>query len=224
MLGGSSALYSRMRHVGRLRSPYHASCADACPTGNPTVRLAMASASVSLIFVVQPATKWYAPMSARSTPTASRPWLPLCANCARQPAAITRWMVPVIRRLPLSGNTVGPTKLVTSRSSGRVSPSCGASGSISSLTARTLPSRRSPTRTARPGVHVVCENASGGGPRGAELLVRVPEALGEHARLGHGGHEVRVAVPARQHVHVHVARHAGPRGTPDVGADVDALR
>ena len=35
-----------MRHVGRLRSPRHASCADACPTGKPTVRLAVASRTV----------------------------------------------------------------------------------------------------------------------------------------------------------------------------------
>src|SRR4051812_28773860 len=101
--------------------PYQASCADAWPTGNPTVRLATARASVSLMPVFQPATKWYAPSSARMIPTASSPWFPLCAYWARQPAAITRWMVPVIRRLPLSGNTVGPTKFVTSRSPGSAS-------------------------------------------------------------------------------------------------------
>ena len=47
---GCSAVRRRCRGgcatSGRLSSPRHASCADACPTGNPTVRLATASASV----------------------------------------------------------------------------------------------------------------------------------------------------------------------------------
>ena len=51
----------------------------------------------------------------------------------------------------------------------------------------------------------------------------VAEALGQHPGLGDRGHEVGVAVPAGQHVHVQVAGHAGARGPPDVGADVDAV-
>ena len=43
---------------GRLRSPHQASCADAWPTGNPTVRVAITSASVWSTFSGHPARKW----------------------------------------------------------------------------------------------------------------------------------------------------------------------
>src|SRR5689334_2209315 len=167
-----------MRHAGRLRSPYHASCADAWPTGNPTVRLAMASASVSSTFVFHPAAKWYAPISASRTPTTSRPWLPLCAAWARQPAAMTRWMVPVIRRLPLSGKTVAPTKFVTSRSSGSSSPP---SGVVASVTAATLTGARRwrPVGAHRVPVYPARSPARGGRTRMRPATTLLKSALGE---------------------------------------------
>ena len=44
--GGSSAEDRRMRHVGRLRSPRHPSCANACRTGKPTAFDAATSAAL----------------------------------------------------------------------------------------------------------------------------------------------------------------------------------
>src|ERR1051326_3684722 len=55
---------------------------------------------------------------------------------------------------------------------------------------------------------------------GVELL----ERLGDDLRVGHRGHEVRVAVPARDDVEVKVAGDPGARGAADVEADVVALR
>ena len=49
-----------MRHDGRERSPRHPSCADACPTGKPTVRDATVSASVWSTVRGHAARKWYA--------------------------------------------------------------------------------------------------------------------------------------------------------------------
>ena len=47
------------------------------------------------------------------------------------------------------------------------------------------------------------------------------QGLGQHPGLGHAGHEVGVAVPPRQHVHVHVARDPRTGGPPDVDTHVD---
>ena len=43
-----------MRHVGRLRRPRHASCADACPTGKPTAFVAVTSPWRSSTVIGQP--------------------------------------------------------------------------------------------------------------------------------------------------------------------------
>ena len=51
----------------------------------------------------------------------------------------------------------------------------------------------------------------------------VRRSSGRTRGLGHGRHEVRVARPPRQHVHVHVPGDAGAGRAPEVQADVDAV-
>src|SRR5689334_15330813 len=94
----------------------------------------------------------------------------------------------------MSGKVYGPTYAVTSRSSGRRSPSC------SSVTRRTLP-----------------------GPRRFQLVVAGAQTLGQDAGLADGGHEIRVAEPSGQHVHVQMVGHARTGRAADVGTDVHAV-
>src|SRR5207237_8239149 len=50
------------------------------------------------------------------------------------------------------------------------------------------------------------------------------EFLGQHARLADDGHEVRVAAPARDDVHVHMIQDARARGLPKVDPHVHSVR
>ena len=50
------------------------------------------------------------------------------------------------------------------------------------------------------------------------------QLLGQHARLADDGHEVGVAVPARNDVEVQVIEDAGAGRLAEVDADVDAVR
>lgn len=47
--------------------------------------------------------------------------------------------------------------------------------------------------------------------RGFQLEIRIGEIFRNHARFPDGGHEVRIARPARQHMHVDVPRDARAR-------------
>ena len=87
-----------------------------------------------------------------------------------------------MRRRRMSGKTYGPTYAVTSRSSGSASPDSAAERIVRHGPA-TLP-----------------------GPGRPQLVVAGAQVLGQHPDLGDRGHEVRVAAPAREHVHVQVGR------------------
>src|SRR5256714_1178770 len=187
-----------MRHVGRDNSPRHASCADACPTGNPTVRLATASASVWSIFRCQPARKWYPAIARRRIAPNNSPRFAVASAAHNTPSPRMAYSAPAMRRRRMSGKTYGPTYAVASRSSGSASPG-GSSGS--SGTATNLP-----------------------GPGREQLVVAGAQALRQHPGLGDRGHEVRVAGPPGQHVHMQVPGHTRPGRPPEVGTDVGAVR
>jgi len=55
-------------------------------------------------------------------------------------------------------------------------------------------------------------------------LIRLLDRLRQDARLAEDGHEIRVACPARDDVHVDVVWHARARGLADVCAHVERLR
>ena len=60
-------------------------------------------------------------------------------------------------------------------------------------------------------------------PAGSQLAPARCQGLGQDPGVGHGGHEVGVAVPPGQDVHVEVAGNAGAGGPAQVGADVEAV-
>src|SRR6266511_2720452 len=185
-----------MRHTGRLRRPRHASCAEAWPTGKPTARVATTSACVWSNSRFQAVAKWYAAMAASRTAATRSPVLVLMTQPPRHSAATAAYMVPGMRRRVMLGKTYGPTYAVTSSSSGSWS------------WCSSLMSRRPYSRSR---------------PRRAHLLPAGAQVLGEHARLGDGGHEVRVAVPPRQRVQVDVPGDARAGRAPEVHPDVDSV-
>src|SRR4051812_18133820 len=100
----------------------------------------------------------------------------------------------------MSGNTYGPTYAVTSRSCGSASPAGVSPLGISSAIDPNLL-----------------------GPGCFQLFVADAQRLGKHPDLGDRGHEVRVAAPAGQHVHVQMRGHARAGGAPDVDTNVHAV-
>src|SRR6266536_6095985 len=68
---------------------------------------------------------------------------------------------------------------------------------------------RAGTASARPGF--------------SELPPRLEEMLGQDLHIGEDGHEVRVACPARDEMHVHVVGDTGAGDSPEVPAQVVAL-
>src|SRR5262245_49288205 len=159
----------------------------------------MSNASVWSISSGHAVTKWYTDTRPRNTAAAMRP---PSSNTSAPPAHSTAriaYIVPGIRRRRVDGKRYGPTYAVTSRSSGRTSGACSG-GTPLSLTSGTLR-----------------------GPCGAQLVVARAQALREYAGFGHRGHEVGVAAPPRQGVHVHVARDSRAGGTSDVHAHVHPL-
>src|SRR5437899_10296884 len=106
----------------------------------------------------------------------------------------------------MSGKTYGPTYAVTSSSSGSSSrpgsssPSASSGGTASSVTRRTLP-----------------------GPHRLQLVVAGAQTLRQHTGFAHRGHEVGVAQPARQYMHVQMPWNARARGLTQVGAEVHAV-
>src|SRR5690349_8629952 len=102
-----------------------------------------------------------------------------------------------MRRRRMSGNTYGPTYAVTSSSSGRSSPS-GSVGSSLTRVKLSVPDR-------------------------FQLLVAGTQIFGHHPDLGDAGHEVRVAAPPGQHVHVEMVRDARTGGAADVDPEIEAI-
>src|SRR5207245_7482058 len=78
-----------------------------------------------------------------------------------------------------------------------------------------------------PGIAASWATARPGGPsrseRRGEPIVRGVEGLGEHPRVADHGHEVRVPVPARDHVEVEVSAYAGTGNASLVGAQVEPV-
>src|SRR5207245_2388759 len=78
-----------------------------------------------------------------------------------------------------------------------------------------------------PGIAASAATARPRGParseRGGEPIVRGVEGLGEYPRVADHGHEVRVPVPARDHVEVEVSEYAGTGNASLVGAQVEPV-
>src|SRR5215204_3383417 len=98
-----------MRQTGRLRRPRHASCAEAWPTGNPTVRVATTSAWVWSTSRFHEVRKWYAEMVAIRTAAANSPTLLLHTQPARHRTASAAYITAGMRRRLMLGKTYGPT-------------------------------------------------------------------------------------------------------------------
>src|SRR5437868_12121043 len=124
-------------------------------------------------------------------------------------------MTAGIRRRAMSGNVYWPTYPLTSSSSGS-SSRC----SPPSLTGRRL--RRLPVSWHALYIGSLAD-ARSRGPGFLELFEGGVEGLGHHAGFGDRRHEVGVAAPAGQDVHVEVAGDSGARDAAEVGAHVEAV-
>lgn len=59
---------------------------------------------------------------------------------------------------------------------------------------------------------------------GAEFTERRFETLWQHASFADNGHEVRIANPAGNNVHVKVMLHPGSGATAEIHSEVEAIR
>src|SRR5438445_5986900 len=76
------------------------------------------------------------------------------------------------------------------------------------------------TASSRPSSAAV----SAGGESFPQFRGRLQQVLVHDLDLGEHRHEVRVPVPTRHHVKMHVVGNAGAGGAAGVGADVESLR
>ena len=195
-----------MRHVGRLRRPRQPSWADAWPTGNPTSRTAATSASVSRTTSGHAVAQWYKPMSNSTT-------------AATQRALVDQHVVVAPMGHP-EREAAGRQDQVHDR---RDPPAADVGKGV-------LPDVAADVEVGRQLVAMLVVVAGSlarslmhAGPHLLEALVGRRQRLGQHPCLGHRRHEVGVAVPSGQAVHVEVAGHAGAGGPAQVGADVEAV-